>query len=441
MDKIYIEGNLINILDITVSKNDKYIISITDLTTIITNVYTSESEILNFKLDNVVISDDNKYFSGIRNDNTTIIGYNLEEGKIYNKLTMNLDNNDKVNIIKYCKENKLIIATQSGHLYYYSDNVVLNFNGIPQIVTDTTIKDIDISNNNEYICVLCKSYFFLLNTKKTNVIHPNLDINCTKYTQIRISSKNKFVYLISNSSIIIFKNDNYQNKFILCKVCFIKIPNINNIELSIENENLLLVNTTENSILYYIKEKASLYYENIRIEKINYNTSVLSQKEYNIYIAKKNYLIKYNFETKIGNVLFNIIDKKKSMFMTENSLFQKNNELIMNNELIQYDTHLECIEIDYRVKVHSFVFLSKIPYFFDLYNKYNFEYFKLPLENINLPDQYAIDQFIRFVYTNNLPDSEIVINNIDFFIYICNKLWYGEENNLKKWVEYVKSNL
>jgi len=396
-----------------ISNNNNYIIATND-------------NILNIKpnhsFQKIAISNNNKLLAGLEND--TIIFYDIINNKKINELEMNLGIKINIILIKFNNDNNLIIGTNQGNLYYYVNKGITFFNDIPNISTNDVIKDISLSIHNDYIAVLSNSMCFLY--FKDMIIHlDNIEISQIK--KIKFSEvSNNLLFLISDNYLILYKLNNLnQNKSVTYTTTYLELSNIIDISFTKLNENIVLVNTKKESYIF-LYNKISY----ILVCKMNNYNSILSNNSYELFYLKNNKLEMNNYKDNIIAIIINILNQSKPKKKIIDLKYIKS---LMNNEVLQYDYSLEVKEIDYIKKIHLFIFLSKVPYFFNYYKTTNSFSLRFPINHKNLPTITAIDQFINFIYTDILPDANIIYENRYFFKNISDKLWYGEDNKLKSW--------
>jgi hypothetical protein len=410
------------------SNDSKNVILVYNNYTNIFNIETQkEARIIDEKLENITFSNNN-YFSGIHNE-FYLFSYNLEERKESGEMFMNLPKDNKILKIKYCIDNYLIIFTSKGHIYHYKNDHITLFKNISQIKTSSPIISIDFSKDFDYLGVLCHGYFFIL-INNNQIVHlndiylKNNDISKIKFCPF----DNKIFYLITNKSLLIFKI-NYEMKLII-KLGEILI-NVKEIEFNIFEPKIIIISNDEISYIY----KLNILDKYILVKKIR-NSNLKFYNKYKVFYFNKKLIIN-DFKFNLIKIELNSIDKNRTRI--KNNLVQNYKTMIelMNNQVIQYDHAIECKEIDYIKKIHLFLFLTKIPYFFNFHKEHNTESLKFPIKKKLKPDFIAIDQFIKFIYTDVYPDALVIFNNLDFFKEITDKLWYGKENYLKVWVDKI----
>jgi hypothetical protein len=377
---------------------------------------------LNYSFQKIAITNNNSLLAGLEND--TIIFYDIINNKKINELEMNLGIKNKIILIKFSNDNNLIIGTNQGNLYYYVNKGITFFNDIPNISTNDTIKDISLSIQNDYIAVLSNSMCFLY--FKDMIIHlDNIEISQIK--KIKFSEvSNNLLFLISDNFLILYKLNNLnQNKYVTYTTTYLELSDIIDISFTKLNKNIVLVNTKKESYIYIFNKTAYTL-----ICKMKNYKSILSNNSYELYYLKNNKLEMNNYKDNIIAIIINILNESKPKNEIINLKYINS---LMNNEVLQYDYSLEVTEIDYTKKIHLFIFLSKVPYFFNYYKTTSSFGLRFPINHKNLPTPTAIDQFINFIYTDILPDANIIYENRFFFKTITDKLWYGENNKLKSW--------
>jgi len=413
------------------SNDSKNIILVYDNFTSILNLNTNkEIKIIDKELDKITFSKDGFFFCGIF-DNYTIFNYNFTELNKKDELHMNLSKDDSILKLSYCKDNKIIILTQKGYIYHFKDNHIVTFNNIDQIKTSSSIKSIDISKDYNYFGVLCKNYFFIL-LENYQVLHlPDIYFLNKKINKIIFCPfDEKIFYLLSDNGLIKFKI-NSQMKLII-KFDEIEGFNVENIQFNSLNKNIIILNNSKISYIYYQNNLKKL----ILLTKIKY-PNIKFFYNYKVFYYTNRLILK-SYVDKLINLEFRTIDKSRTQIKNNLLINYKTMEQIMNNQIIQYDHSIECPEIDYIKKIHLFIFLTKIPYFFNYCKDNTIKSLKFPIKKKeSIPDFKAIDQFIKFVYTDVYPDSIVIFHNLNFFKEISDKLWYGKENNLKTWVDKV----
>ena len=205
---------------------------------------------------------------------------------------------------------------------------------------------------------------------------------------------------------------------------------VKEIHFNIFEQKIIMLSNNNINYIYKINNLGKY----ILIKKIK-NSILKFFSNYEVFYFNKKIIIK-DFKMNLIKLELNLIDKNK--IRIKNHLVKNYNTMIelMNNQVIQYDHAIECKEIDYIKKIHLFIFLTKIPYFFNLYKEHNTESLKFPIKNLK-PDFIAIDQFIKYIYTDVYPDAIVIYDNLSFFKEITDKLWYGKENHLKVWVDKI----
>ena len=409
------------------SNDAKNIILVYDNYTCIFNIKTNkETKIIDESLEKIVFSDNN-YLSGIY-DNFNIFSYNLETKEKSGDLLMNLSKNDLILKIAYCKDNYLIIFTKQGYIYHFKNNHINLYNNINQINTSNPIINMDFSKDFDYLGILCQEYFFLLIDNQEIVHLTDLYFKNNNITKIRFCPfDNKVFYLISDTTLFKFKI-NYQMK-VISKIDQINIQ-IKDILFNKFNKKLLIINSKDISYLYCMNNLENF----VLLLKIK-NPNVKFYSNYELFYFNSKLVIK-NYLYHLIRLELNAIDEKRNRIKKFTIKNYKTMIELMNNQVLQYDHAIECKEIEYIKKIHLFIFLSKIPYFFNLHKEHNTIPLQLPIKK-SLPEEEAIDQFIKYVYTDVFPDGMVIFKNLDFFKEISDKLWYGKNNQLKIWVDKI----
>lgn len=407
------------------SNNNKYLVVVEDLCTNLLNLETNEIKIIYEKpIRQVKFSEDNQEFSGLV-DNLTLVFFDLNNiDSMPRELYMNLEKEDCIINTSYCKYNYPIIITKSGHIYNFKKNHILNYNNINQIITSSSIESIDLSNNNgNNVAVLCKDYFFIFKNN-SELIH--LDNKYFDFNPIKVrfcKFRENLFYLICKDCVKIFRIHNSNLNLINSIDC----PNIKDIVFNTIS-SLIILNADNLNYIFKIDNNIKF----TLVQKIKSN-HLLFFKKTNVLFFKNDTLTIQDFKQKLIHIKLRMIDKERSFLKNKNKMMIE----FMENKIIQYDHALSCQNIDYIKKIHLFLFLTKIPYFFNCYKKDNSNKpLEFPIKNI-YPNFKAIDQFIKFIYTDLLPDSKVVFENLEFFIEISDKLWYGKSNPLKVWVDKI----
>ena len=173
------------------------------------------------------------------------------------------------------------------------------------------------------------------------------------------------------------------------------------------------------------------------IDKLNDAKYEFSSNDSLLISAKNRSINIYNCNEFYDNYIVSIIDLKKYKYQKKIDVLNYNNNLkLFEQKSLPYDFVIKCDDIDYQKRVHSFILYSKLP-FLNNTHYFNKGFFSINSDNTN-PDLEAIDEFLKYLYTDELPDTKIIINNIKFYEFISKYLWNYSDNNLSNWIKYIK---
>ncbi|VVU95040.1 hypothetical protein CPAV1605_765 [seawater metagenome] len=202
--------------------------------------------------------------------------------------------------------------------------------------------------------------------------------------------------------------------------------------------NIILINfeTISQIVIFdekYCKDKYRLF------EKFNNNLIHFSNKGEIIKIINNHFELyepNINYKKSFLNQIRNI----KEQYQNSNSnANHKTNLALYHQENLPYDYVLECKNIDYQKRLHGFILFSKLNPGILNDKRYN----KNRCLNLNLqdiePTHETIDEFIKYLYTDILPSSEVIVKDIDFYCHISKQLLPLSKNSLLLWSNFIRN--
>ncbi len=437
--KILIPDNYYQIKNIYLGGD--LLIALTDFTTILYSLKNGKSNIIDKISKFVVFNDSFNEFCLVENKDILseqiITIYNSNTYERIHSLIVNLEKCQ--NIMNVCFYNtKILITMSNGIIYNYDYKCKLMNTEITS--NDSNFINSYFSKDNKYLILSYTNKIVLINEMdKTCLCYPKNNKNLNLSGNIAISKDNNLISIINNNKVLILKifdNNNIE------KVCIIDIPDKNKIlsmKFNPKINHILLINTNFMSYLYYIEKTDSSFVYHIHlIDKLNNADYEFSLKDSLIISAKNRSINIYNCNNLYDNYIINIIDLKKDKFQKKIDVLNYNNNLnLFEQKLLPYDFVLKCDDVDYQKRVHSFILYSKLPI---LNNTHYFSdgFFNIESNNTN-PDLEAIDEFLKYLYTDELPDTKTIINNIKFYEFISKYLWNNNDNNLSNWIKHIQS--
>lgn len=445
--KLYTKHDIIyksnsKILDIQSNENLLYIKRLND--TILFNLNNKKSNTINHLFDKISLS--NTKFIGLKHDllGEEIFIWDIQNCNQINGLNLNLDKNDKVIKIATNKES-IYIITLKGTIYEFNiqtkiidticSNDAYEFE-IANISDDKQTIIIFGKRYNEYHC--CILYYLNSDDHK---IYLSSEMSFLNYLNKNNASsnlvhldifKNELLAISINKKVSIFGLT--KNKINLLDTIDVK-ESIMNIKFHPSFNNYLIIYTEKTSEIYYSE------CENVEYNKINeFNNKIFFRpNDLNIYLINSETIFLYHPTKNLFKHLIEPLQELKSSFESYISSVNLNNNLsLYNQNNLPYDFVFECSKIDYQKRIHSFVLFSKIN--LKIYNLKEI----LKIKKFNLKSNYdqinheLLDEFLKYLYTDILPDTALLIENLDFFEEISEHILPIRQNNLYVWIRKIK---